>query len=294
MSKRKNSKLFIALGGISVFCLLMVFVIKSQSQKAEAEPPALTETLKPLSPTKDKSQTSNTQKPHQSNTMLEIPTYTVEREGWRAVHTGYTVDFNPDWHIPNWVAYELTAEELQGDVPRAKNFIPDPAFIDQCPTTYEYSNSGFDRGHLAAAGDMKWSRQAMAESFYTSNICPQNHNLNGGDWENLESRVRGWASKYGNIYIACGPIVGKNYQTIGEMKVVVPESFFKVLLCKMNGQWQGIGFIFKNEAGHKPLNSYCKSIDEVEKATGIDFFPQLDDAIENKIEQSYNADVWGL
>lgn len=294
MSKIKNSKLFVAIGGICVLSILMAFVIRSQ--KAESEPPVLTETQVPASKTNDHSNSAiqSPKKQPKSNNKLEIPVYTVKRDGWRVVHTGYTVDFNPDWHIPNWVAYELTAEELLGDVPRAKNFIPDPALIDYCPTTYEYSNSGYDRGHLAAAGDMKWSKQAMMESFYTSNICPQNHNLNGGDWENLESRVRSWASEYGNIYIACGPIVGKKYQTIGEMKVVVPESFFKVLLCKMDDQWQAIGFIFKNEAGHKPLKTYCKSIDEVEKETGMDFFSQLDDSIENKIEKSYNADIWGL
>ncbi len=132
---------------------------------------------------------------------MEIPVYTEKRNGMRATHIGYTVDFNPDWHIPNWVAYELTSEELVGDQPRATDFTPDPAFGNDSPTTHDYTESGFDRGHMAPAGDMKWSEQAMNESFYTSNICPQNHNLNKGDWNDLEQKVRYWARKHGRIYV---------------------------------------------------------------------------------------------
>ncbi|MCQ2272627.1 MAG: DNA/RNA non-specific endonuclease [Bacteroidales bacterium] len=225
---------------------------------------------------------------------LEIPRYTVERDGLRVAHTGYTVDFNADWHIPNWVAYELTADELQGEEERAKNFRPDPSLIDVCPDTKEYSHSGYDRGHMAPAADMKWSRKAMEESFYLSNVCPQLYNLNSGDWQELEIRVRRWASDFGSVYIVCGPIVNPGYQTIGSMKVAVPSAFYKVLLCQNKGQWQAIGFVFKHEAGHKKLVNYCKSIDEVEKMTGIDFFYLLDDKIENSIEASFSASDWKL
>lgn len=225
---------------------------------------------------------------------LEIPRYTVERDGLRVAHTGYTVDFNADWHIPNWVAYELTADELQGEEERAKNFRPDPSLIDVCPDTKEYSHSGYDRGHMAPAADMKWSRKAMEESFYLSNVCPQLYNLNSGDWQELEIRVRRWASDFGSVYIVCGPIVNPGYQTIGSMKVAVPSAFYKVLLCQNKGQWQAIGFVFKHEAGHKKLVNYCKSVDEVEKMTGIDFFYLLDDKIENSIEASFTASDWKL
>lgn len=276
MSKRKNSKLFAALCGFVVLGVAIAYFIPKQEQSAATE--------------------SFAQIEQQQNSMplMEIPVYTEKRNGMRATHIGYTVDFNPDWHIPNWVAYELTSEELVGDQPRATDFTPDPAFGNDSPTTHDYTESGFDRGHMAPAGDMKWSEQAMNESFYTSNICPQNHNLNKGDWNDLEQKVRYWARKHGRIYVVTGPIVSPQHQTIGETLVAVPDAFFKVLLCKIHGQWQAVGFVCKNKKGHRDLATYCKTIDEVEALTGMDFFSNLEDNIENKIEGAYDIDAWGL
>ncbi len=145
--------------------------------------------------------------------------------------------------------------------------------------------SGYDRGHMAPAADMKWSKQAMAESFYMSNICPQNPNLNRGDWNDLEEKSRQWAKKYGAVYIACGPVYdhGKP-KRIGNNKVAVPDAFYKVILINDSKTPQAIGFLFPNKAGHKPLKKYIVTVDSVEKRTGIDFFPALPDEVENRIE----------
>lgn len=212
-------------------------------------------------------------------------------------HTGYTVSFNTDWLIPNWVAYELTANEVQGVEPRGNSFIPDPN-IRQSPSTDAYKNSGYDRGHMAPAADMKWSKEAMTESFYTSNICPQNKNLNKGDWKDLEEHIRTMATKYNHIYIACGPIVPAKPKTIGELtysdRVAVPDAFYKVILRKTDSDWSAIGFMMPNKAGHKPLKKYAVSVDEVEKITDIDFFVALPDSIEEKVESKYNLKDWNL
>jgi hypothetical protein len=101
-------------------------------------------------------------------------------------HLAYTVSYNPDWLIPNWVAYELTGDEVSGEQERSDHFAPDPLVEGDPVVTKDYSNSGYDRGHMAPAGDMKWSEQAMRESFYMTNICPQNHNNNAGDWKDLQ------------------------------------------------------------------------------------------------------------
>ena len=155
-------------------------------------------------------------------------------------HLGYTVSYNSDWNLPNWVAYELTAEEVSGNEERCDNFSADPEITSNAVVSSDYTRSGYDRGHMAPAADMKWSKQAMEESFYMTNICPQIHNINAGDWKDLENLARDLAVNYGSIYICCGPIVTENDTfTIGnERKIRVPSEFFKAFLRrKTDGSW---------------------------------------------------------
>lgn len=237
------------------------------------------------------------QEPQESNGDVElglaIPRFTKATESQTIEHTGYTVSYNQGRRNPNWVAYELTAEETEGEEPRGKDFIPDPE-VRGCQAEYaDYRRSGWDKGHLAPAGDMKWSKQAMKESFYLSNISPQNHNLNNGVWKSIEELTRDVAKRYNNVLVVTGPVFwteeGKG--TIGDNKVVIPDAFYKVLLINDFG-YKGIGFYCENVAGKKKLSSYARSIDEIEELTGMDFFHKLPDEIENKVESGYEWDVW--
>ena len=161
---------------------------------------------------------------------LEIPQYESSRGGQIIRHLGYTVSYDADFKTPQWVGWELTAEKAQGTTPRYNKFQPDPEVIGAKAYTKDYSNSGYDRGHMAPAGDMKWSEQAMRESFYMTNVCPQNRNLNRGDWKDLEELERNWAIEYGCVSITAGPIyTSKKPARIGANKVAVPDGFFKVL-----------------------------------------------------------------
>ncbi len=211
-------------------------------------------------------------------------------------HLAYTVSYNAERHLPNWVAYCLEAHETEGDLARTDKFLPDPLVEGDPVVTKDYAKSGYDRGHMAPAADMRWSEQAMKESFYMTNMCPQNHNNNAGDWKDLEELVRDLAVKYGNIYICCGPIVTDETITIGTTrKIVVPQAFFKVLLRqKTDGSWASIGFVMPNAAGNKPLMTYMLPVDSVENRTKIDFFPNLPDSIENIVEADYNVTDWTL
>ncbi|MCR4681097.1 MAG: DNA/RNA non-specific endonuclease [Bacteroidales bacterium] len=226
--------------------------------------------------------------------LLEIPVSGNGQPEQIIEHTGFTVSYNSKWREPNWVAYELTRDESYGRVERYDHFDPDPDVVGVCPEYWDYSDSPYDRGHMAPAGDMKWDKNAMRESFYMSNICPQNHNLNDGDWKLLEQQIWEYARQNGHVYVVCGPIVSDHPKTIGKHRVAVPDAFFKVLLCKIGGQWQAIGFYFKNRAGSKPLGTYCKSIDQIEQMTGIDFFPKLEDSLEDRIEAQYDRSAWGI
>lgn len=209
---------------------------------------------------------------------------------------GYTVSFNPKTNIPNWVAWELNAEKLIERESRSDKFLPDPDIDERrAITTDEYKGSGWDRGHMCPAGDNRWHWRAMDQSFYMTNICPQHHNLNRGDWKELEEACRRWAAVE-PVYIVCGPILYKTpkYGYIGQKhKIRVPDAFFKVVLTGMeSGRPRAIGFIYKNEAGNYKRDKYVNSIDEVERITSLDFFPALPDRIEQAVEAKYNLADW--
>lgn len=207
-------------------------------------------------------------------------------------HFAYTVSYNPDWRIPNWVAYELTYDHVKGPVRRTNDFREDSLIMGIRPTLADYNGSGYARGHMAPAGDMKWDKQAMSESFLLSNICPQESRLNDGKWNNLENSIRKLAAKDSAIYIVCGPIVTSTYYTIGEHHLVVPDAFFKVLCKKRNGNYQAIGFIMPNQNIKGSIFDYAVPVDKVEEVTGIDFFHLIPDEIEAEMERAWRQKDW--
>lgn len=225
----------------------------------------------------------------------EVPRFNrVRKHSQQIEHKAYTVDYNEEWRLPNWVAYSLTDQQTKGPVERYNKFMPDPQVKGATAQFWDYRNSAYDRGHMVPAGDMKWDQTAMMECFYLSNICPQNHALNEGDWNYLENRVRGWANFFGKVYVACGPIVSEHPAVIGENCIAVPDSFFKVVLCDMRGEWNAIGFVYPNNGTPHNLSFYCRTVDQVEEITGIDFFPGLPDDIENSVEKTYNKESWRI
>lgn len=207
--------------------------------------------------------------------------------------TGYVASYNKTTLLPNWVAWHLTAERTEGSAKRSGvDFAEDTEVPEPRATDWDYYNSGYDRGHMCPAADNKWSKKAMEESFLFTNMCPQNGNLNRGDWNEMEMACRKWAKKYGDLYIVCGPILYKGkHKTIGKNKVVVPEAFFKVVLCTGDNP-QAIGFIYKNTSGNRPKDSYVNTVDEVERITGIDFFPSLPDDVEKNVEATADIANW--
>lgn len=243
-------------------------------------------TLPDVLPTsKDKAGTYETTVQGTDGNALEIPVMESGKGGQVLKRKGYTLSYDADYKTPQWVAWELTRKETKGTEERTDKFLPDPDVLGAKAYTGDYTKSGYDRGHMAPAADMKWSQKAMEESFYLSNICPQNPNLNRGDWNDLEELSRQWAKKYGAIHIACGPIYDtKHPKRIGNNKVAVPNAFYKVILINDKKDPKAIGFIFPNSAGHKPLKKYMVTVDSVEQRTRIDFFPALPDEVENRIE----------
>ena len=204
----------------------------------------------------------------------------------------YVTSYNKYTKIPNWVAWHLTAEQTDGPYKRLSNFHEDEDVPMPRATLSDYRGSGWSRGHMCPAGDNKWDEKAMYDSFSLINVCPQNSSLNSGLWNSIEMDCRKWACQYGDIYIVCGPVLMRgNYETIGEHEVVVPEAFFKVVLC-LNGKPKAFGFIVRNTDGNKKRDLYYNSVDQVERITGIDFFPALPDDIEDEVEANANIKDW--
>lgn len=207
-------------------------------------------------------------------------------------YTGFTVNFNPAWHVPNYVAWELTRAEAEGNEPRNSKFRPDPDVLG-CPTLDDYRNSGYDRGHMAPAGDMKWSREAMADSHYLTNMVPQDHNINSGRWSTLEKKCRQWAQRDSAIIVIAGPILSDEItRTIGASRVAVPDRFFKVLLSPYTNPVRAIGFIIPNSPTPDGVEQMVTSVDNIESITGFDFFSSLPDDIENEVETQANWNDW--
>ena len=204
----------------------------------------------------------------------------------------YIASYNKDTKIANWVAWHLTSEHTEGSIGRGNMFHEDEEVPSPKATVEDYKGSGWSRGHMCPAGDNKWDAEAMYQSFSLINVCPQNASLNSGLWNSLEIDCRNWAKRFHDIYIICGPVFfQQDHEVIGINEIYVPEAFFKVVLC-LNGKPKGMGVIVKNTAGNKKKDIYYNSIDQVERITGMDFFPLLSDDVEDEVESNLDMDMW--
>lgn len=208
-------------------------------------------------------------------------------------YEGFTMSFNEDMRQPNWVAWELTRDESQASDFSRKDadFAPDPG-VSNCAQLEDYRGSGYDRGHLCPAGDMRWSLQGMKDCFLLTNMSPQKGELNSGAWKNLEEKCREWAVRDSALIIICGPVLSDRLtRTIGS-GVPVPERYFKVILAPYADPVRGIAFIMPNGRVNGGMQAAAVSIDEVEAITGFDFFSALPDDVEDRVEAECNFPRW--
>ena len=206
-------------------------------------------------------------------------------------YEGFRLSFNKHNRTPNWVAWELLGSETSGDQTRHNKFWQDDR-VEGCPTTDDYRNSGYDRGHLCPAADQKWSQKAMDDCFVMANMCPQVHALNSGAWNTLENRERDWAQRDSALVIVAGPIYSSEDKTTIGNGVLVPGAFFKVILAPYVDQPRAIAFVYPNMSAPGNMQNYVTTVDEVEKLTGLDFFYMLPDEIENEVESKSSFREW--
>lgn len=206
---------------------------------------------------------------------------------------GYALGYIELHEQPAWVIYRLTADEVTTKVAsRSDDFKEDPDIPSGSATLTDYKHSGYDRGHLAPAGDMSYSVQTMSDSFYMSNMSPQKPNFNRQIWKKLESTVRKFAITEKDVYIVTGPILPKTKTlTIGSNAVTVPDAFYKVVYDQTHPQ-KMIAFIVPNEGSSAPLQSFVVTVDMVEAETGLNFFPLLPQPLQEELESSIDINAW--
>lgn len=217
----------------------------------------------------------------------ELPAYSKSEDIVR--HLGYTASYNHTTLCPDWVAWELTRDEEAGQLNDQYSFSRDPDVKFPKASREDYSNSGWDKGHMAPRADMKWSRKALEESYYFTNICPQNHEMNSQAWRKIEELTRRMARRYGSVLVVCGPIYDSTaHRHIGPACVHVPDRFFKALAIRTTDGWQTVGFIVENNRQDGSPRRYAVSVDNVEATIGRDLFPTLP----NDAEGKYNWNFW--
>ena len=193
-------------------------------------------------------------------------------------YTGFDLGYNEQFEQAAWVAYVLTREEIEsGTIERTDNFRADTFIASGSASLSDYRGSGFDRGHLAPAGDMKWDRLAMSQSFLMSNMSPQVPAFNRGIWRKLETEVRNWALEKDSLYVITGPLFSPSDSLIGENGVGVPAYYFKVLVDLSPPEHDMIAFLLPNTRSSKELLNFAIPVDSLEQISGYDFFGEAPD-----------------
>ena len=230
-------------------------------------------------------------KPKTNTNEYFLPTSTT---GQIVHHEGYSLSYSEPHEQAEWVAYELKKSHLSNTNFKRPYFEIDKSVKTKAAHWRSYKNSGYDRGHLCPAGDRKYSQFTHNETFLTSNISPQRHTFNAGVWNRLEQKVRYWASRNDGVFVVTGGVLKGNLKTIGSDKVSVPNEFYKIILDNNNGQTKVLAFLLPHEDSNKPLYEFVTSVDKIENLTGIDFFSELNDEVENEIEGSSSYKAWSF
>ncbi|QXP66496.1 DNA/RNA non-specific endonuclease [Polaribacter sp. AHE13PA] len=240
---------------------------------------------------KEKSIIENGKTPKATTNQYFLPTSTTNQV---VHHQNYSLSYSEKHEQAEWVAYELKASDLSSTNYKRPYFEIDNAVKTKAAHWRNYKKSGYDKGHLCPAADRRFSKSAHDETFLTSNISPQEHKFNAGVWNRLEQKVRYWAKKNDGVFVITGGVLENNLKTIGSEAVAVPNQFYKVILDKTNGKIKMLAFLMPHKESNLPLYKFVVSVDKVEALTGIDFFKELDDTIEEQLESSSSYKNWSF
>ena len=232
--------------------------------------------------------------PQSKGAQTNIPDYVLPSSttGQLVSHEHYMLSYSEAHEQAEWVAYMLKKNHLTYDDRKRPYFIEDPKVKTKSADWRNYKGSGYDRGHLCPAGDRRFSEYAYNETFYTSNISPQDRDFNAGVWNRLEKQVRQWAKHHDEVFVLTGGILEQGLEEIGEEDVAVPRHYYKIIARGKKDNLKVLGFLIEGRESSKPLKSFLVPVDSIEKYTGIDFFQKMPEAQEHILEAKVRSSGW--
>ena len=210
--------------------------------------------------------------------------------GYTIQHSYYTLSYSSTHRQAEYSYYYLSPESILGGQARTDDFRVDPKVSANPVKSTDYQGSGYDRGHLCPAADMALNLTAMSETFYMSNMSPMAPSFNRGIWSRLEDWVREEALGNSGLYVVTGPILSSSCGSLKE-SITVPCAYYKIVF-KEGSQPKMLGFVLSNAGASGSLQAFAVSVDEIEKKTGLDFFPQLENTLEQSLESKVNLNGW--
>jgi len=288
---------------INIIASLLLVVLGLSGQTFDAEIQVLEDQIQELSLQqdllRDKVETVKLKRIHQDLEGVGLPSENYIK------HSALYLEYAEAYEQAKWVAHILTPDVISGTAHRSNDFREDPLVTTgtaveadyflkypQKDGTFEYDGFGFDRGHLAPSADFRWSKKALSESYFYSNMSPQRPDFNRESWAELEGTMRGYIQGHltTQLYIVTGPVLKEGLPTVERSinKVAIPEMYYKVVLDLKAGK--AIGFLMPNQKTTYPLISFAKTIDEIEEVTGLDFFNKIEN--EAEIEKTLDKAHW--
>jgi endonuclease G, mitochondrial len=208
-------------------------------------------------------------------------------------HALFTLSYNEGYELASWAAYQLTPEQAKATGTFKEKYAEDPQVTTGTATTKDYRDAGFIIGQLVPPEDMFPSQQAVEETFLMSNTVPQKPAFNKYVWKVNENLIREWAKEGNTLYVVAGTVLADApFGTFGPNKISIPERYYKAVL-DVNGE-RAVGFIFRINVATGAPGSFALSVDDLEKITGLDFFPELSDDIEQKVEARTDFAKWNF
>ena len=211
-------------------------------------------------------------------------------KGYLITHSYYALSYSSTHRQAEYVFYYLPPAHIGGGQERTDDFRADPKVKSNPVKGTDYQGSGFDRGHLCPAADMAINRTAMSETFFMSNMSPMAPSFNRGIWSKVEDWVRGAALANGGLYVITGPMLSNSCGAV-KQSITIPCAYYKIVFTGGSNP-KMLGFVLPNASASGSITRFAVSVDEIEKKTGIDFFPQLDDVLEHNLESKVSLIGW--